>query len=414
MEKKSHKQVNILPDITGYHQVNEGNFFEDDPVIEFVNSILFDACKNKASDIHFEPYENQYRLRYRQNGFLVEQAPIPTYLINHVTARIKVMSNLNIAEQRMPQDGHFKLNYLSNIIDCRVSSCPTVCGEKIVIRLLDINTLKMPIEQLGFNTIQKNAFLYAINRIQGLILVTGPTGSGKTISLYTALHILNNAEKNILTVEDPVEIKMAGINQVQIQPKIGLNFAKILRAFLRQDPDVIMIGEIRDHETAAIAVQAAQTGHLVLATLHANNVVETLTRLKNLRISAVNMAHAVNILIGQRLLRCLCQMCKIKRHGYPVTQLTHLGFDEKTASTMVLYEPKGCAHCIDGYSGRTAIFEVLPISKLIATFIQKGAKSSVIFRLAQQEGMTTMYQSGLEKIAQGITTIEEVLRVSSR
>ncbi len=386
---------------------------EDAPVVKFVNRILIDAIKKGVSDIHFEPYEREYRIRYRQDGLLNEVASPPVNLAGRISARIKVMSSLDISERRMPQDGRFKMKLSrTRSIDFRVSTCPTVAGEKIVMRILDPGAAKLGIEALGFSPLQKEHFVRAINRPQGMILVTGPTGSGKTVTLYTALNILNTIETNICTAEDPVEIKVPGINQVNINIKAGLTFSGALRSFLRQDPDIIMVGEIRDLETAEIAVKAAQTGHLVLSTLHTNSASETLTRLVNMGIPSFNIASSVSLIIAQRLVRRLCENCKLVRDDITVKGLIELGFPEEGASTMQTYKAVGCNQCANGYRGRIGLFEVLSMSKNLGQMIMSGGTSLDILKQAQIEGMLTVYQAGLEKIKEGLTTIEEVNRVT--
>lgn len=386
---------------------------EDAPVVKFVNRILVDAIKRGVSDIHFEPYEHEYRIRYRQDGLLNEVASPPVNLAGRISARIKIMSSLDISERRIPQDGRFKMKLSrTRAIDFRVSTCPTVAGEKIVMRILDPGSAKLGIEALGFSPLQKKHFLWAINRPQGMILVTGPTGSGKTVSLYTALNILNTIETNICTAEDPVEIKVPGINQVNINVKAGLTFSDALRSFLRQDPDIIMVGEIRDLETAEIAVKAAQTGHLVLSTLHTNSAAETLTRLVNMGIPSFNIASSVSIIIAQRLVRRLCEHCKILRDDITPQGLIELGFSEADASTLKIYKATGCNQCANGYRGRIGLFEVMPMSKDLGQMIMSGGTSLDLLKQAQAEGMLTVYQSGLEKIKEGVTSIEEVNRVT--
>ncbi|HHF7365440.1 TPA: type IV-A pilus assembly ATPase PilB [Legionella bozemanae] len=386
---------------------------EDAPIVKFVNKILLDAIKQGASDIHFEPYEQEYRIRYRQDGILHEIATPPGSLAMRITARIKIMSSLDISERRIPQDGGFKMKISkTRSIDFRVSTCPTTSGEKVVMRILDPGSAKLGIEALGFSSIQKEHFIHAIKRPQGMILVTGPTGSGKTVTLYTALNILNTKEVNISTAEDPVEIKVPGINQVNINPKAGLTFSNALRAFLRQDPDIIMIGEIRDLETAEIAVKAAQTGHLVLSTLHTNSAAETLNRLVNMGIATFNVVSSVTLIIAQRLARKLCEHCKVLRDDINKPGLLELGFAETDLEGIKLYKAGGCAKCTNGYRGRVGLFEVLPMTKKLGQIIMSGGNSLDILRIAQEEGMITIYQSGLEKVKQGITTIEEVNRVT--
>ncbi|MFT4057996.1 MAG: type IV-A pilus assembly ATPase PilB [Legionella sp.] len=386
---------------------------EDAPIVKFVNKMLLDAIKQGASDIHFEPFEKEYRIRYRQDGILTEVATPPLSRSSRITARLKVMSNLDISERRVPQDGGFKMKISKNHSrDFRVSTCPTTGGEKVVIRILDPNTVKLGIEALGFSSIQKEHFIRSIERPQGMILVTGPTGSGKTVSLYTALNMLNTKKVNISTAEDPVEIKVTGINQVNINPKAGLTFSNVLRSFLRQDPDIIMVGEIRDLETAEIAVKAAQTGHLVLSTLHTNSAAETLNRLVNMGIPTFNIASSVTMIIAQRLARKLCNHCKILRDDFTKLSLLSLGFTEDDLEDIKLYKAVGCTQCINGYRGRIGLFEVLPMTKTIGEIIMSGGNSLDILKTAQAEGMKTIYQSGLEKVKDGMTTIEEVNRVT--
>ncbi|KTC65887.1 pilus assembly protein PilB [Legionella adelaidensis] len=386
---------------------------EDAPVVKFVNRILVEAIKKGASDIHFEPYERAYRIRYRQDGLLNEVASPPVTLAARIAARIKVMSSLDISERRIPQDGRFKMKISRNrSIDFRVSTCPTVAGEKVVMRILDPGATKLGTETLGFSALQKENFLRAICKPQGMILVTGPTGSGKTVTLYTALNHLNTIDVNISTAEDPVEIKVPGINQVNINPKAGLTFSGTLRSFLRQDPDIIMVGEIRDLETAEIAVKAAQTGHLVLSTLHTNSAAETLTRLVNMGIPSFNIASSVSLIIAQRLVRKLCEQCKTVRDDITERGLTELGYTPEDAKSMKCYKAVGCPQCTNGYRGRIGLFEVMPMTKAIGRLIMSGGNSLDILHLAQSEGMLTVYQSGLDKIKEGITTIEEVNRVT--
>lgn len=392
---------------------NVSSVTDDAPIVKFVNKILLEAIKQGASDIHFEPYERDYRIRYRQDGILHEVATPPASLASRITARIKVMSNLDISERRVPQDGGFKMKISkSRSIDFRVSTCPTSGGEKVVMRVLDPGSAKLGIEALGFSPIQRAHFLKAIEKPQGMILVTGPTGSGKTVSLYTALNILNTIEVNISTAEDPVEIKVPGINQVNINPKAGLTFSGALRSFLRQDPDIIMVGEIRDFETAEIAVKAAQTGHLVLSTLHTNSAAETLNRLVNMGIPTFNIASSVTIIIAQRLARKLCEHCKVVRDDFTPQGLLELGFKESDLIDIKLFKAVGCNQCTNGYRGRVGLFEVLPMTKALGQLIMSGGNSLEILKLSQSEGMLTIYQSGLEKAKQGITTIEEVNRVT--
>lgn len=386
---------------------------DDAPIVKFVNKILLEAIKKGASDIHFEPYEKEYRIRYRQDGILHEVAAPPVSLSSRITARIKVMSSLDISERRVPQDGGFKMKLSkTRSIDFRVSTCPTSGGEKVVMRVLDPGSTKLGIEALGFSPVQQGHFIKAIEKPQGMILVTGPTGSGKTVSLYTALNILNTTEVNISTAEDPVEIKVPGINQVNINIKAGLTFSSALRSFLRQDPDIIMVGEIRDLETAEIAVKAAQTGHLVLSTLHTNSAAETLNRLVNMGIPTFNIASSVTIIIAQRLARKLCEHCKKIRDDFTPQGLIELGFKETDIEHVTLYKAVGCDKCTNGYKGRVGLFEVLPMTKDLGQLIMSGGNSLEILKLAQKDGMLTIFESGLEKAKLGVTTIEEVNRVT--
>ncbi|MDR3501752.1 MAG: type IV-A pilus assembly ATPase PilB [Legionella sp.] len=382
---------------------------DDTPIVKFVNQILFKAIQQGASDIHFEPFEKEYRIRYRHDGILHEVASPPVNLSARITARIKIMAKLDISERRIPQDGSFKINLPNkHPIDFRVSTCPTTNGEKVVIRILDLDTAKLHIEALGFNSKQHEYFMRAIKRPQGMILVTGPTGSGKTVSLYAALNLLNTQKVNISTAEDPVEIKITGINQVNINPKVGLNFSKVLRSFLRQDPDIIMVGEIRDLETAEIAIKAAQTGHLVLSTLHTNSAVESLTRLINIGIPSFNIVSSITLIIAQRLARKLCEQCKTPRTDLNKSNLLAWGLNE----TDQLYKAVGCSQCTEGYRGRIGLFEVLPMTNTLTELIMASANSLEILKAAQKEGMTSIYQSGMEKVKQGITTLEEINRVT--
>ncbi|OGV51155.1 MAG: type IV-A pilus assembly ATPase PilB, partial [Legionellales bacterium RIFCSPHIGHO2_12_FULL_42_9] len=384
---------------------------EEAPIVKLLNKIIADAVKKGVSDIHFEPYEHHYRIRYRIDGVLTEIVTPAANLACRISSRIKVMAKLDIAERRLPQDGHFKIRLSpSDAVDLRVSTCPTINGEKVVLRILDPDTAKFDIDTLGFTALQKTLFLNAISKPQGMLLVTGPTGSGKTVTLYSALHKLNKQESNILTIEDPVEIKVAGINQVNINPKIGLTFANALRALLRQDPDIIMVGEVRDVETAEIAVNAAQTGHFVLSTLHTNSAAETLTRLLNMGIPSFNVASSLQLIIAQRLARKLCNYCKILRGDLTSQNLLELGFKQTDIASLSLYRAKGCNQCNNGYSGRIGLFEIMPISQALTQLIFAGGNTLEILKQAQHDGMLTIYQAGLEKIKEGITSIEEVNR----
>ncbi|HRD68636.1 MAG TPA: type IV-A pilus assembly ATPase PilB [Legionella sp.] len=383
------------------------------PLVQFIDQILHQAINIGASDIHFEPYELEYRIRYRKDGVLYVISKPPLKMALQITARIKVLANLDSSERRVPQDGNFQIKRnTSKTIEFRVNTCPTSYGEKIVLRLLNPEIAQLDIETLGFNEPQKKDFINALNKPQGMILVTGPTGSGKTVSLYTALDSLNNASVNISTAEDPVEIKMTGINQVPIDPENGLSCATILRAFLRQDPDIIMIGEIRDYETAELAINAAQTGHLVLSTLHTNSAAETLSRLLNMGITSFNIASSLTLIVAQRLARKLCTYCKTTRYDYTTEHLIELGFLQTELADLKLFKASGCNHCINGYNGRIGLFEVMPITRKLSQLIMNSSSTLEISDAATQSGMLTMYQSGLEKIREGITTIEEVLRVT--
>lgn len=392
---------------------NPGSTLSDDkPVVKFIQRILLEAITQGASDIHFEPYENNYRIRYRQDGLLITVANPPTALSTSIAVRLKVLANLDIAEQRLPQDGRFGMQAsTTQTIYFRVSTCPTVHGEKIVLRILDTKLAKPDIDTLGFNQQQKAQFLHAVTRPQGMVLVTGPTGSGKSMTLYSAITLLNTGEKNISTIEDPVEISIQGINQININPKAGLEFAKSLRALLRQDPDVIMLGEIRDLETAEIAIKAAQTGHMVLATLHTNSATETLTRLLNMGIPAFNIASSVTLIIAQRLVRRLCNACKTIRQDESSLQIFLHEVSEANLRIRSTYQAQGCNQCTNGYRGRIALFEIMPVSKNMADIIMSGDSSLNLLKHAKTEGMLTLLQAGLEKVMMGLTSIEEIIRV---
>lgn len=386
---------------------------DDAPVVRFVNRALLDAINRGASDLHFEPYEKTYRVRFRQDGILYEVAKPPSNLASRISARLKVMSKLNIAERRVPQDGRMKLHLSKQrAIDFRVNTLPTLWGEKIVMRILDPSSAQMGIEALGYEDHQKELFLNAIHKPQGMVLVTGPTGSGKTVSLYTALNILNTAEVNISTAEDPVEINLAGINQVNVNIKTGLDFASALRAFLRQDPDIIMVGEIRDLETAEIAIKAAQTGHMVLSTLHTNSAPETLSRLMNMGVAPFNIASSITLIIAQRLGRRLCTKCKTPDKNLPPETLLREGFREDELESLVVYRPVGCENCTNGYKGRVGIYEVMPMTQDISRIILAEGNAMEIAEQAQREGINSLRRSGLNKVRQGITSLEEVNRVT--
>ncbi|PRY65683.1 type IV pilus assembly protein PilB [Vreelandella songnenensis] len=385
---------------------------EEGPVVEFVNKVLLDAIDRNASDIHFEPYEHHYRIRFRIDGVLIEIANPPLSMRNQIAARLKIMARLDISERRLPQDGAIKLKLSHDrALDLRINSLPTVHGEKIVLRLLDPAAIHVGIEQLGFTNGQQILYEHALRQPQGMILVTGPTGSGKTVSLYTGIGLLNEQERNICTAEDPVEIKVAGINQVNVLPKIGLDFANALRAFLRQDPDVVMIGEIRDLETADIAVKAAQTGHLVLSTLHTNSAAQTLARLSNIGVSSFNIASSVTLVIAQRLARKLCGACKTAA-TLPPDVLRHEGFTEQEIEHAALYRPVGCKKCTHGYKGRIGIYEVVPISESMQKQIMHNESVLEIDRQIRKEGHPSLRQSGFHYVMQGLTSLEEINRVT--
>jgi type IV pilus assembly protein PilB len=386
---------------------------EDAPIVVYINKILLDAIKKGASDLHFEPYEKSFRIRFRVDGILTEVAKPPISLASRMAARLKVMSKLDIAERRVPQDGRIKLALSKRkSIDFRVSTLPTMWGEKIVMRILDSSSAMLGIEMLGYEPEQKKIYMDALDQPQGMILVTGPTGSGKTVSLYTGLNILNTQERNISTAEDPVEINLDGINQVQINIRAGLTFPSALRSFLRQDPDIVMVGEIRDLETAEIAIKAAQTGHLVLSTLHTNSAAETLTRLLNMGVPSYNVASSVSIIIAQRLARRLCTQCKVEEN-VPETELLKQGFPQDKIGEFTLFQPVGCELCTGGYKGRVGIYEVIKISGKIANIIMDGGNSLDIAAQCQKEGYDTLRQSGIKKAMQGMTSLKEINRVTS-
>ena len=386
---------------------------EDAPIVVYINKILLDAIRKGASDLHFEPYEKSYRIRFRIDGILTEIARPPVSLSSRMAARLKVMSKLDIAERRVPQDGRIKLALSKKkSIDFRVSTLPTMWGEKVVMRILDSSSAMLGIDMLGYSPVQKKIYMDALAQPQGMILVTGPTGSGKTVSLYTGLNILNTDERNISTAEDPVEINLEGINQVQINTRAGLTFPGALRSFLRQDPDIVMVGEIRDLETAEIAIKAAQTGHLVLSTLHTNSAAETLTRLLNMGVPSYNVASSVSIIIAQRLARRLCIQCKTEEK-VPSNELLEQGFLSEQLKDITLYKPVGCDLCTGGYKGRVGIYEVIKISETTANLIMTGSNSLDIAAQCQREGYNNLRQSGLEKAALGVTSLEEINRVTN-
>ncbi len=392
-------------------KIASGDSTEDAPIIRFINKVILEAVNMGASDLHFEPYENSYRIRFRHDGILYEHATPPSNTADRLAARLKVMARLNISERRIPQDGRFKMRLsAARSIDFRVATCPTLYGEKIVMRILDPTNAKIGVDALGFEGFQKEIFLKAIERPQGMILVTGPTGSGKTISLYTAVNILNTAQRNISTCEDPIEINLPGVNQVSLNLKAGLTFAVALRAFLRQDPDIIMVGEIRDVETAEIAVKAAQTGHMVLSTLHTNSAADTIIRMVNMGVPAYNLATSISLVVAQRLARLLCSDCK-KPLELPKNILLENGFSEEEIPTLELFEPVGCEKCKKGYKGRIGLYEVMPISSAISTLVLAGGNPMTIHQKALDEGMWSLRRAGLEKVKKGLTTLDELFRI---
>ncbi len=386
---------------------------DDTPVVKFVNKMLIDAIKRGASDIHFEPYETDYRVRQRIDGILKQVAKAPIKLNMRITARLKVMAQLDIAEKRVPQDGRMKLNLSkSKQVDFRVSTLPTLFGEKVVLRILDGSAAKLGIEKLGYEADQQKLFEDAIQRPYGMVLVTGPTGSGKTVSLYTALGILNDETRNISTVEDPVEIRLPGVNQVQQNVKRGMTFAAALRSFLRQDPDIIMVGEIRDLETAEIAVKAAQTGHMVLSTLHTNDAPQTIARLMNMGIAPYNIISSVTLVIAQRLARRLCNKCKrpvdLPPHALLAEGFTQAEIDEG----FTVYEAVGCDECTEGYKGRSGIYQVMPMSPEISTIVLEGGNAMQIAEAAQRAGVRDLRQSAMMKVRAGVTSLTEINRIT--
>lgn len=391
--------------------LNDGDS-DDAPVVRFVNKMLMDAIRLGSSDLHFEPYEKIFRVRLRTDGILHEVAKPPTQLAGRIAARLKVMAGLDISERRKPQDGRIKLRISRNrAIDFRVNTLPTLWGEKIVMRILDPTSAQMGIDALGYEPEQKALYLEALSKPQGMILVTGPTGSGKTVSLYTGLNILNTPDINISTAEDPVEINLEGINQVNVNPRQGMDFSQALRAFLRQDPDVIMVGEIRDLETAEIAIKASQTGHMVLSTLHTNSAAETLTRLHHMGVAAFNIATAINLIIAQRLARKLCSFCK-KEINVPKETLRAEGFPEDKIGSFTLYSPVGCEHCNAGYKGRVGIYEVVKNTPTLERIIMEEGNSIEISAQMRKDGFNDLRTSGLMKAMQGLTSLEEINRVT--
>jgi len=401
--------------------VDEGGGNEEDdsdedeaPIVRFVNKVLLDAIKGGASDIHFEPYEKVYRVRYRTDGILQEVATPPITLGTRLAARLKVMSRMDLAERRVPQDGRIKMKITkTRAIDFRVNTLPTLFGEKVVLRILDSSSAKLGIDALGYEDFQKELYMEALEQPQGMILVTGPTGSGKTVSLYTGLNILNTTERNISTAEDPVEINLEGINQVNVSNKVGLTFAEALRSFLRQDPDIVMVGEIRDLETAEIAIKAAQTGHLVLSTLHTNSAPETLTRLLNMGVPTFNVATTVSLIIAQRLARRLCSHCK-KAEELPPEVLEEEGFNEINipSEEVTVFKPVGCSKCNNGYKGRVGVYEVVRITPSISRIIMSGGNAIEIADAAKEAGFFNLRTAALRKVSMGVTSLAEANRVT--
>ena len=408
MEKAKPEEKNVQDTATTFDLLSET---DNSPIVKFINGVLADAINKGVSDLHFEPYEHSYRVRFRLDGVLQAAYAPPESFRDQIAARIKVMSQLDITEKRVPQDGRIKVTLKGKVIDFRVSVCPTLWGEKVVMRILDSSAANLNIEILGFTDIQKKNIFDAIAKPQGMILVTGPTGSGKTVTLYTCLGILNQPTTNISTAEDPVEINLEGINQVPVNPKVGLDFAAALKSFLRQDPDIIMVGEIRDLETADIAIKAAQTGHLVLSTLHTNSAPETLTRLINMGVETFNIASTVHLIIAQRLARRLCSYCKEPIRLDP-RMLEGLGF-APSQLTGTMYGPVGCDMCNKGYKGRVGIYEVMPISDVMERMILDKASAVDIADQAKIEGVDSIRQSAIKAVVAGVTSIDELLRVTT-
>ena len=391
---------------------DDGSEVDETPVVRYINKILVDAIKGGASDIHFEPYEKSYRIRFRTDGILHEVSKPPNNLSGRLAARLKVMSQMDISERRIPQDGRIKMKLSKKrAIDFRVNTLPTLWGEKVVLRILDPSSAQMGIDALGYEEDQKAMYMKALQEPQGMILVTGPTGSGKTVSLYTGLNILNEPERNISTAEDPVEINLEGINQVHVNPKVGLTFAEALRSFLRQDPDIIMVGEIRDLETAEISVKAAQTGHMVMSTLHTNSAPETLTRLRNMGVPAFNIATSVSLIIAQRLARRLCTHCA-EPADIPEETLLEEGFTQEEIKNASIMKPVGCSKCVNGSKGRVGIYEVVRITPEIARIIMEEGNALEIAEQCKKEGFNDLRASALKKCAEGLISLEEVNRVT--
>jgi type IV pilus assembly protein PilB len=397
----------------GGEEDDPGQAIDDTPVVRFINKMLMDAIKSGASDLHFEPFEKSYKVRFRTDGVLHEVARPPVNLAPRISARLKVMSQMDISERRVPQDGRIKLKISkSKSIDFRVNTLPVLFGEKLCLRILDPSSAKMGIDALGYEDEQKQLFMDALYKPQGMFLVTGPTGSGKTVSLYTGLNILNTPELNISTAEDPVEINLEGINQCPVNHKVGLDFSEALRSFLRQDPDIVMVGEIRDIETANIAIKAAQTGHMVMSTLHTNSAPETLTRLRNMGVPAFNLATSINLIVAQRLARRLCD-CK-EKIDIPKSALLEKGFAEEDVDRgFDVFAPKGCGKCSGGYKGRVGIYEVVKITPEISKIIMEDGNSIEIAAECAKQGFKNIFESALIKVISGLTSLEEVDRVTS-
>ncbi len=388
------------------------NDIDDAPVVRFCNKLLLDAIRRGASDIHIEPYEKIFRVRYRIDGMLEEATSPPLSMSSRIIARVKVMSRMDISERRLPQDGRIKLRISRNkAIDFRVNTCPTLFGEKVVLRILDPSSAMLGIDVLGYEAEQKKAYMDALSNPYGMILVTGPTGSGKTVSLYTGLNILNTEDRNISTAEDPAEINLQGINQVNVNNKVGLTFSEALKSFLRQDPDVIMVGEIRDLETASIAIKAAQTGHMVMSTLHTNDAPQTLTRLMNMGVAPFAVASAVSLIIAQRLGRRLCDSCKAPEK-VPEEALLAEGFTKDEIPSLRIFKPVGCDKCNKGYKGRTGIYQVMPISEEIARIIMEGGNALQIADQAEKDGIMDLRGAALMKVRAGTLGLEEANRIS--
>ena len=410
------KQIEALPEeIQAVEEKVAVKPEEEAPIVRYINKLLMEAIRLGASDLHFEPYERSYRVRYRIDGILREIAHPPIQLATRIAACLKVMSQMDISEKRLPQDGRIQLKLSkSQSIDFRVNALPTLFGEKIVMRILDASSAYLGIDVLGYEEEQKQLFLQALNKPQGMLLITGPTGSGKTVSLYTGLNILNTESANISTAEDPVEINLEGINQVNVNAKVGLNFSVALKSFLRQDPDIIMVGEIRDLETAEIAIKAAQTGHMVMSTLHTNSAPETLTRLRNMGVPSFNIATSVNLVIAQRLARRLCSQCKAPV-DVPKQSLLELGFTEQDLANpdLQIFQPVGCSECREGYKGRVGIYEVMKVTPEISRIIMEDGNALEIAAASEKAGFNNLRRSGLKKVIQGITSLQEVNRVTS-